>query len=268
MKEDGTITFRGLTASQVVRQIAAFFNFDVDIVDHSQVWPVLHMAGMSFWAFCVMLAKRIGYTFYCNGTTLVFKPRQLDPSNITGYVTTYDYRADPGGMPVFTPTLGATNPTGGELVNRHLYNINLETNQVIYASASGSPAPTAMGTYLNLPLFDSIEHATANNQAEANAKVQGMGQSNQLYITAGATVIGNPLIAQGSLIIVNNANGSQNGLWYVTRAEHQMDNSNYTLDMEVGRDSLGANPAAISGVPQTSLPSNTVMKNSTWVASV
>jgi hypothetical protein len=47
-----------------------------------------------------------------------------------------------------------------------------------------------------------------------------------------------------------------------------MDNKNFTLDMELGRDSLGANPSVISGVTQSSFPAATVLRNGMWAASV
>ena len=129
MKQEGTKTFTNMTASQVIEAIAAQFNLDTDVVPHNVVWPNLQMAGMTYWAFCVMLAKRIGYTFYCNGIQLVFKPRVTDPSNLSSLAAVYDYRGNPGGLPIFTPVLGVASPQGGQLLNRQAAGVNPSTKR-------------------------------------------------------------------------------------------------------------------------------------------
>jgi hypothetical protein len=265
MKESGTLTYRNMTASQVVASIAVSFGLSSDIVYDDTLWPVLHMAGMSYWSFCVMLAQRIGYTFYCSGVTLVFKPRQTNPLQIAGLVAYYDFRNNPAAMPIFMPTIGATNPSGGELANRTLYGIDPITNQVVSASVSGNPAPATLGIYPDTPVFDRVDHATVRNQNEATVRLDGLAQSNQLYLTASAYASGDPMIAQGSLVFVANANGSQNGLWFVTKCVQTMTTTNYSMDMDLGRDSLGAT-ARIAGLPTTQLSPSATLVNRVWKA--
>jgi hypothetical protein len=221
---------------------------------------------MSYWQLGVMLAKRIGYTFYCSGVELVFKPRQTNPFQISGLVAQYDYRADPGGMPKFMPTVGATSPAGGQLAHRRLAGVNPRTNQVTYSTLSGSPQVTFLGQVPNPPVFNKTEHETTNSQVECNAKLNGIGQSNQLYITATASASGNPFVSQGSLISVVNANGSQNGLWFVEKATHCMDVKNYTMELELGRDSLGSVGLThpVSQIPVTN--PTVVLSANKWVS--
>lgn len=263
MKQSGTYTYQGMTASQVVAKICSAFGFALDIVYDETVWPVLHMAGMSFWSFCVMLAKRIGYTFYVSGMTAVFKPRQTDPTQINGLVAYYDFRQDPGGLPIFTPTLGATNPSGGELANRTLYGIDPRTTQVVMATELGNPAPVTLGQFPDTPVFNRVEHDTVRTQAEATTKLRGTALENQLYITASAYAAGDPLVAQGSLVFVTNANGSQNGLWFVTKCVQTVTTTSYSMDMELGRDSLGST-TSIRGIPQTTISPSVVLTNGGW----
>ena len=265
MKQSGTQVFQSQTASQIVQTVATQFNLDASITPDSTVWPTIQMAGMSYWQLCTMLAQRIGYTFYCNGTQVYFKPRQTNPASITGLVASYDYRGDPAGLPVFTPTLGATSPSGGQLLNRVQGGVDPRTNQVIFSQVSGNPSPITLGPTVNQPIFTSIEQSTVGNQTEANAKTMGAGQLNQLYLTATATSVGNPLISQGALIYVANANGSQNGLWFTEKAVHHIDKTTYTTDLTVGRDSLGES-ATISGSLSVENPPNALLVNSKWVA--
>lgn len=265
MKQAGNRSWEGMTASQIVQAVADIFGLAADITPHETVWPSVPMAGMSYWQLCVMLAKRIGYTFYCSGVQLVFKPRQTDPSNLSGLIASYNYRADPGSLPVFTPTLGATSPAGGQLVDRQSASINPRTNQVIYSHVSGNPSPTILGSTINTPIFRKTEHFTVSSQEEADAKTAGAGLSNQLYLTATALANGNPLISQGSLIYVMNANGSQNGLWFVEKAVQLLNTSTYSMDLCLGRDSLGA-AAVIDGTSQIKTPPIAALSGGVWRA--
>ena len=265
MKQPGTVAWYNQTASQIVVQIAARYNLDANIVPHTTVWPVLQMAGCTYWQFCVELAYRIGYTFYCNGTQLVFKPRQTNPNTIPSVVGFYDYRADPAGFPIFTPTLGATSPGGGQLENRQLAGINPRTNTVTYSQVSGSSDTPILGLSQETPRFNKTEHFTSNNQAENLSRLTGAGNHNQLYLTASATLPGNPMLCQGSLINVANANGSQNGLWYIKKACHTMDLQTYTLELELGRDSLGPT-SYINGVTATKTVPPVTLSDNRWVS--
>lgn len=267
MKQPGTVAWYNQTASQIIAQIATRYNLGANIVPHSTVWPVLQMAGCTYWQFCVELAKRIGYTFYCNGTQLIFKPRQTNTSAIPSAIGFYDYKADPAGFPVFTPTLGATSPAGGQLANRQLAGINPRTNTITYSQVSGSTDTSILGLSQETPVFNHTEHFTSNSQEENLARVSGAGNLNQLYLTASATLPGNPMLCQGSLISVANANGSQNGLWYIEKAHHTLDLNTYLLELELGRDSLGPTQV-INGITATSTVSPTVLQGNRWISSI
>jgi hypothetical protein len=168
-------------------------------------------------------------------------------------------------MPVFTPTLGTASPEGGLLYDRQLYGIDPRTNAIIYSEVSGSPSTTNLGTYVGLPPFSKTEHFTVRSQAEADIKVGGAGLLNQMYITAEATAQGNPLVAQGSMIYVQNANGSQNGLWFVTEAKHCVTKHRYQMDLCLGRDSMGAT-VSLGVVQGTSLQPAARLVDQSWVA--
>lgn len=265
MKQVGNQVFTSMATWQIIQAVADMFGLDTDIVPDTTVWPSRQMAGMTYWQFCVSLAQLIGYTFYCNGIQLVFKPRQTNPANLSSLAAIYDYQNNPAGLPVFNPTVGATNPTGGQLANRQLAGINPRTLQTVYAQVSGSPAPTSLGSAPVTPPFNKTEHFSVQSQQEAQAKVNGAGALNQLFITASATGVGNPQVSQGSLIFVQNANGSQNGLWFVTKAVHTQNTQTYAMNLNVGRDSMGAT-LSVSVTPQYQSLPIAVLKGTTWAA--
>jgi phage protein D len=264
LKQTDTKIFTNTTCAQVVAQIAALFNLSADIIPDTTVWPSLQMAGQSYWQFCVTLAQKIGYTFYCNGIQLVFKPRTTSGINLNSLAAMYDYRADPSSLVNFTPTTGTTSPQGGQLANRQLAGINPRTLQSIYSQQSGTPNTPALGTTVETPPFNLTQHNVVTSQAESDANVSGAAASNQLYITATATAIGNAFISQGSLVYIQNANGSQNGLWFVTSASHALNAANYVTNLCLGRDSVGPTNN-ISVLPQIMTPPTAVLTGTLWV---
>ena len=266
MRQPGTQVWHNYTASQVVSEIATLFNFSQNIVFDSQVWPTLPMAGRTYFAFCAELAKRIGYTFFCNGVELVFKPRNTNPQQLKTDVVVYDYKADPNSLSTLVPTLGAANPSGGQLRNRYASAIDPRTNQVIYAGVSGSGTPTVLGAVQETPLFDEVLHHTVSTQQELNTVVAGAALHNQMYITADAFAAGNALLSPGSLVFVRNANGSQDGFWFVHQAVHDISPIAYTTTLSLGRDSLGSS-AAFSVLPRSYTPAKAILVNGYWVAS-
>jgi hypothetical protein len=265
MKQPDTKCYSNMTSSQIIESIAQQFGLASLVVPTSTVWATKQMAGLSYWQFAVALAQLEGYTFYCSGVQLTFRPRQTNPNNLTGLVAVYDYRYNPSGMPIFTPEIGSNSPSGGQLRNRQLASIDPYTGQIIYATAQGTTTATTLGVTPDTAPFNLVQHDTVQSQAEANTKVTGAGMLNQLYITANAVSAGNPTISQGSLIFVQNANGSQNGLWFVTEASQQLNAQNYSTHLCLGRDSRGTT-TSISGGPQFSSPPTAGLKNGFWVA--
>jgi phage protein D len=264
MKQTDTKVFTNTTCSSVVVQIAALFNLAADIVPDTTVWPSLQMAGQTYWQFCVTLAQKIGYTFYCNGIQLVFKPRTTSGANLSALAAMYDYRIDPSSLVSFTPTTGTASPQGGQLANRQLAGINPRTLQPTYSQVNGQPNSQVLGTTIETPPFNLTQHDVVTSQAESDANVNGAAASNQLYITATATASGNAFISQGSLVYVQNANGSQNGLWFVISAQHALNSVNYVTYLTLGRDSTGPT-TVISVAPQISTPPTGTLNGQLWV---
>ena len=241
--------------------IAEMFGLSANIVPHDTVWPTIQMAGMTYWQFCVMLAERIRYTFYCSGVALVFKPRQTDPRNVKGLTATYDYKYNPGGLPVFSPVLGATSPMGGRLANRQLAGIESRVRNK-RCTPRFQVAQTRQcweKRRKRLCLRRRALHCSFAGRGGCEGGWRRFAQS-VLYLTSTAVAGGDPLISQGSLVYVCNANGSQNGLWFVQKVNHCITRETYSMDMHVGRDSLGATPIVV-GPMQTMSPPTAALTN-------
>lgn len=267
MKDDASNRYQGLSNTQIISQIASQFGLGQYIVPYPSITgPVKQQGGLSYWQFCVQLAQEIGYTFYCDGIQLVAKPRQTDPNNLTSLAAVFDYKVDPGSLPVFNPTMGANNPSGGQLRNRLVAGVDMRTAVPYVSTLSGSGTSSVLGVQQEAPPFTEIDQFTSRNASEAATKLAGMGQANQMYLTATAVGSGLTQVSPGQLIFVKNANGSQNGLWFVTKVEHHMSETNYVMTIDLGRDSIGQT-ANLSIVPQISLPEEeAVLVGNTWLA--
>ena len=144
--------------------------------------------------------------------------------------------------------------------------VDASTLQPYVLSLAGSGTSNVLGVKQETPPFTDTVQLVSRSVGEAQGKLSGMGQANQLYITAMTVGPGDPGIAPGQLVFVKNANGSQNGLWFVTGVDHRLSAHNYIMTMTLGRDSIGQT-ASFNIVPQTSLPQETAfLASNVWKA--
>jgi hypothetical protein len=267
MKECSTTSYQAQTNTQVIQAIANQFGLGSYIVPSPVITsPAKQQAGMTYWEFCCQLAKEIGYTFYCDGIQLVAKPRNTNPSNLSSLAAIYDYSNNPAGLPVFNPVLGTNSPGGGTLRNRILAGVDSATASPYVLNLSGAGTSSVLGVLEETPPFTDTVQLVSRNVGEAQSKLSGMGQLNQLYISAIAVGPGSPQLAPGQLVFVRNANGSQNGLWFVCGVDHQLSVKNYIMTLYLGRDSIGQT-ANLRIMPQVSLPQEqSALVNSVWKA--
>ena len=267
MKDVATNVYLQQSNTQIIQQIATQFGLDSFIVPYQTIISgSKQQARLTYWEFCCQLAREIGYTFYPDGVQLVAKPRKTDPMNLSSLAAVYDYSSDPAGLPVFNPVLGSNSPGGGQLRTRTLAGVDVLTLQPYVLSLAGSGTTSVLGVLQEAPPFTDTLQFTSRTAGEAQAKLNGVGQLNQMYITATTIGPGNPQIAPGQLIFVQNANGSQNGLWFVCGVDHQLSADNYIMTMYLGRDSIGQT-ASLKVTPQISLPQETaVLVNNVWRA--
>lgn len=265
MKEVSTNVYLQQTNTQIIQQIGSQFGLGSYIVPSSIVTSgAKQQASLTYWEFCCQLAREIGYTFYCDGIQLVAKPRKTDPNNLTSLAAVFNYSNDPAGLPVFNPVLGSNSPGGGMLRSRTLAGVDATTLQPYVLTLAGSGTSSVLGVVQETPPFTDTMQFTSRTAGEAQGKLSGAGQLNQLYLTAMAVGPGNPQLAPGQLVFVQNANGSQNGLWFVTGVDHQLSSDNYIMTLYLGRDSIGQT-ASLRVVPQISLPQESaLLVNNVW----
>lgn len=265
MKQPDTKSWFQTTLAPVVQQIAGLFGLSTSLQQDTTVWPSLQMAGQSYFEFLCKWAKRIGYAFYPSGPQLVFKPRQVNPRAIGAVAASYDYRNDVARMPIFRPVIGSTTPGTGRMRTRQVSGIDPRTGKLFTSTITGSGATSRLGTNVDSSVFTEINHEIFGSQAEATARVKGDALYNQMYLRADALAAGDPNVSAGSLIYVQNANGAQNGLWYVNKVRHCLDQNKYEMHLDLGRESRGPTKAIGTVKPFASQPKAKLV-NKTWRA--
>jgi hypothetical protein len=114
MKQTAQAVYTNTTADQVVKDIAAKYNFVCYAVPHPRVYPQIAQAGHSDWELMVRLAKQCGYTLRATNTELYFQPVMDDYSKYRAEAPKFVLRQanNPQGSTIysFKPMVGESIP--------------------------------------------------------------------------------------------------------------------------------------------------------------
>lgn len=248
LKQPKQRVFENITASDVVRKIAAEHNFKADVEDHPRVYPQIVQAGITDLQLIARLAQQCGYLFRVENTTIKFKK-----------VTT-DYNLHRKSAPIFEMR-EATNPEGSTL-----YSFNLTLGESIrysdaYKSAvqvGGVDPLTKLASVVTnqqraktireksrTEFFDSYATDTvAPDATSAYYEAVSADERNRFPYRASVQVIGDPSLAPGMPVYLDGVDRDYNGYWIVLSAEHHVYEQTqnvltYVSYLQVGTDSVG-----------------------------
>jgi phage protein D len=248
LKQPQQRVFENVTASDVVRKIAAEHNFAVDVEDHPRVYPQIVQAGITDLQLMARLAQQCGYLFRVENTTVKFKK-----------VTT-DYNLHRSSAPIFEMR-NANDPKGSTI-----YSFNLALGESIkysdaYKSATqvgGVDPITKLASVVTnqeraktiraqskTEFFDSYATDTvAPDAVSAYYEAVSADERNRFPYRASVQVLGDPTLAPGMPVYLDGIDRLYNGYWIVLSAEHHVQETKpnvltYTTFLQVGTDSLG-----------------------------
>lgn len=271
--------YRYRTATSVAGEIARQLNFDVDITGHGRVFDSLTATGGRTWEFLIANAKEIGYSLYAKNTRLVMHPR-LQMTTRFGSQAPVFYAGDEGDR----GSLFRFDPIDGAQVPGKFRHANVFTGtdsrtgrpfRVVGQPASGQLAKTQYGTsgltYHNL---------NVSTPTEARWKAKALAELDRFNMTAKVLTDGNPRVHQTwPVLLAGDIDGQYIGKWFVHRVVHRLVPREYTMEMELGRDSHGtsgvipdprarrvvATRNAPGGKPKSAYPPS-VLVNGQWRA--
>lgn len=252
MKQKTKKVWKKTTVSQVAKTIAKKYKFAADITPHPRVFPQIAQHGESDWEFLVKCAKKCGYYFRVDGTTLIFKPidefykkykkhspsysLQNIPVNASEIVGSDIYSFNPivgESIPFLDATKSSTSFSG---VNPITKKINSYSNQKNKNGKRQNKKP---------PLFDNFDVDTVvpgNDIAKSHSNA--FDEMVKFPYRAHGAVIGSPKLMPGMPILLNGVGSEYSGYWMLLSVEHivhfiSLTETKYTTNIEVGIDSLG-----------------------------
>lgn len=264
MKQKRKKVWKKVTVSQVARKIAKDYKFAADVTNHPRVFSQLAQHGESDWEFLVKCAKKCGYLFRVEGTTLIFKPIDEYFNKYKYYAPTYtianlasDKRTIVGSdLYSFNPLIGENIPFPDSTKSAKSYS---GVNPYTKKSHKYSSQRNVKGKRQNIkpPLFDTFDtNVVAPGIDIAKSHSDAFAEINKFPYRANGSVIGSPNLMPGMPIYLNGVGTEFNGYWIVLSLEHIIHNISpvdfkYVTNIEVGIDSLGptnysANDSAVA----------------------
>lgn len=265
MKQKTEKVWKRVTLSQVARQIAKKYKFAADITSHPRVFAQLAQHGESDWEFLVKCAKKCGYLFRVDRTTLIFKP-------IDEYYRKYAQHSHVYTLPnlatdastiigatmhSFTPIFGETIPYPDATKSAKSYSgVNPITKKS--HKYSNQKTPKSKRQKVKPAIFDSFDTSVvAPGLDVAKSHAEAFSEMNKFPYRAMAEVIGNPDIMPGVPVYLNGIGNDFSGYWVPLAVEHLIHgvmniDYKYVVSMEVGIDSLG--PSNNSFLKNLSVP--------------
>lgn len=229
------------TSDSVVTEVAGNHRLSCLVTPDPYALPHLTQHGKSDWAFLAQLARRRGYTFYARNTDLRYIPRMITPSARIPLFTKYPpaVAVSRGAITAFTRVQGQTVPGQGVKASRVQHVIMSDgSTQTVRVDP---PQTNLSGSTLTDPLFSAVEMGhPASTTADAMANLNGVAQSNRFHIGATACLTGDVRVHQGMTIRIAGVSEQDDGYWWVTEATHTITLVDYTTDVVLARDSMGA----------------------------
>jgi hypothetical protein len=248
MRQASQKVYKNLTASGLARRIAKKNKLAFDITPHPKVYKRIAQAGLTDWELLVKYAKRCGYTFRVDGYTLIFKPFDED------------YRLYRNESPVFNLSL-SVNPG---ITSIHSFDpiigedLNHPDAQKAIVSVGGVDPYTGRSHKASKKnkkkfrrdsrpeIFDRYDTDLVSNSFETSkAFADAKAEMNRFPYRAKAKLRGNTRVRPDYPVILTGLGPEYSGYWIVLSVEHVVTTQNrqgqvYTMNVEVGLDSLGA----------------------------
>lgn len=200
-------------------------------------------SGQSDWDLLIGVARRVGATLYCHRTDLRCLSRAVDPSQAVLLSISNALNSGRDGILDWIPVLGETVPTERKAWWEAY---GLTDNGGFVGAVAGTPA-TGVG---QSPVFSEIlTSRPVHSPATAASITTATAASHRHHQFGDADLTGTAKVHQGVTVQFRGLGAESDGYWFVTRAEHTIEGSQYRTSVRVGRDSVGdASPVSLPGI--------------------
>lgn len=249
LKQARQRVFSNMTASDIVRQIAAEHNFSAFVTDHPRVYPQVAQTGHTDLEVITRLAKQCGYTFRIKNTAIYFEPlttaytatRNNAPSFVMREAndpkgsTLYTFKMILGESVQYVDAYKSAGQVGG--VDPVTKEVNIITNKIRPESIRNISTPE---------FFDSFATETvAPGYNPAAYEAYAIDQRNRFPYRAEVEVVGTSDIYPDSPVYLSGIGTDYSGYWIVMSVNHRVIETQpnilrYTTVLQVGTDSIGS----------------------------
>lgn len=231
--------------SSLVKLVAQQHLLSTVVQDNDAYWPSISSTGESAWAFLTELAAKVGYSLAVNKSQLRFTSADLGMKRYWSSMPVFRSRNvtesfSDQSISRFQVIQGEALPLDGHVkAARSITGLNNQ-GQVVGAFDDGSSLPSQLGISSVYPFFgQQVSDQVVTSQAHAQAILAGMTQRNRFHYQATATLAGLTSVRQGMPIVLEGIDTNQDGVWWVQEVVHKISTDGYSMDVCLGRDSLG-----------------------------
>jgi len=248
LKQANQRVWQNVTATQVIKKIAAEHNFSTSLDDHPRVYEQIVQPGISDLQLMTRLAKQCGYTLRIENTAVHCK----------NFIT--DFNKYKSNAPIFTMR-NANDPAGSTLYSFDLlvsesYKYldsyksaiqigGVDPNFATGALATNQTRPTTIRVKKEIELFDSYAtDVVAPSSTIAYYEALAADERNRFPYRARIQVLGYPKVNPDKPIYLEGLGPVYSGYWIVLGAIHHAIETSpnvfqYTTTLDIGADSLG-----------------------------
>jgi hypothetical protein len=248
LKQANQRVFQNVTASDVIRKIAAEHSFSTEIDDHPRVYEQITQPGSTDLQLMTRLAKQCGYTLRIENTAIHFKNFVTDFNKYKKSANLFVMRNanDPQGSTLYSfDLLMSESYKYLDSYKSAIQVGGVDPQAITKAIATNQLRPTTIKVKKEIELFDSYAtDVVAPGSSIAYYEAKAADERNRFPYRARIKVLGAPTVNPDKPIYLEGLGPDYSGYWIVLSAIHHVVETSpnvfqYTTTLDVGADSLG-----------------------------
>lgn len=260
--------WKNVSIKDIVSEIANKNRIGYSIPNEKYRFTSLVQKEQSSWQLLVNVANRLGYSISLRNNHIHIWNKQKNAGRQPSYSVLKgtkellkDFTPFPGSIIAFNPTIGNYTPYGHNKKQKATY-INNQGKMVTVSSDSFTKDPEFAKKTYNSITDNLAINATTYDLVEKVLKAQ-IKKNNSHKATA--TILGDPEIVPGGIVLVTGYDSNFDGYWDVVAVKHDLVSNSLLSYLTLEKDYDMANLPKFPKVQKYVKPPNPILINNTWV---
>jgi phage protein D len=253
LKKRSTKVFTDVTIPEVAEKVAKEHKLKFVGENHPERFNQVTFAGQSQWEWLQEMAKRIGYVFLVDETSLIFSPIDtfLDDSSSDAPIFQLWNERIPTSNTHLDRTLDDFTVLSGENIEdqtasratKYVGGVDPITGRVIDANKTPSDTGSALRLEISSTLFDEYKSdVVVTRSRDAKLAAEAAAHLARFNLPAVAKGQGDPRVRPFTLVYVEGIAEQSDGYWVVRDVVHRFKlDGDYYVDMNVATDGIKQN---------------------------